>query len=216
MPPATSTDPSGSGAATNRNRTAPHRTAPHRTAPHRTAPHRTAPHRTAPHRTAPHRTAPHRTAPRPPAATFAAVGGEYCHHTDTQGYYRVGTYSDGSHGWYRRSGGWNRNGCRGSFMAMPMSGSVTQSDPQAYAVWWFKTGPVTSGRCTVSVYVPTGSARDVAGRPAYYQVVRGAHDMHVVSQFRIDQAANHGRWVTGGTFPVHAGEFALRLVNRGV
>jgi hypothetical protein len=160
-----------------------------------------------------------RPAPKPapkPRPTYVAVGGEDCHHTTTQGYYRVGTYSDGSSGWYRRSGGWNQNGCRGTFMAMPMSGSATQSDPQAYAVWWFKTGPVTTGQCSVSVYVPTGSARDVAGRPAYYQVVRGEHDMHVVRQFTVDQAANHGRWVNAGSYPVSNGVFALRLVNRGV
>ena len=101
-------------------------------------------------------------------------------------------------------------------MAMPMSGSATRSDPQAYAVWWFKTGAVTSGQCSVSVYVPAGSARDVAGRPAYYQVVRGKNDMRVVRQFTVNQAANHGRWVNAGAFPVSNGVFALRLVNRGV
>jgi hypothetical protein len=154
--------------------------------------------------------------PVQPRRTYTVIAGEDCTHTASQGYYRIGTYSDGSDGWYRRNGGWNLNGCKGTFMAMPMSGSKTADDPQAYAVWWFKTGAVTTGRCAVSVFVPAGSARDVAGHPAYYEVVRGEHDMRVVARFTIDQAAHRGHWVAGGSYPVSNGQLTVRLVNRGV
>jgi len=154
-------------------------------------------------------------APRPVAA-YRAVGGEDCTHTSTQGYYRIGTYSDGAAGWYRKNGGWASNGCRGTFMAMPMSGNRTFDDPAAYAVWWFKTGAVHTGTCGVSVYVPnSGTARDVAGHPATYQVVRGEFDMGVVRSFTVDQVAHRGQWVGVGSYPVSTGEFALRVVNRG-
>jgi len=147
---------------------------------------------------------------------YRAVGGEDCTHTTSQGYYRIGTYSDGTAGWYRRPGGWASNGCHGTFMAMPMSGNRSFDDPAAYAVWWFKTGAVHSGTCAVSVYVPnSGTARDVAGHPATYQVVRGAYDMGVVRSFTVDQVAHRGHWVGVGSYPVSNGQFALRVVNRG-
>jgi hypothetical protein len=66
------------------------------------------------------------------------------------------------------------------------------------------------------VYVPrTDSSRDVAGRPATYQIVRGRTDMRVVRSFALDQTKGRGRWITVGRFGISDGQFAVRLVNRG-
>jgi hypothetical protein len=167
------------------------------------------------HSAAPQTTHASTPAPRP-VVMFRAVGGEDCTHTSSQGYYRIGTYSDGAAGWYRKGGGWAGNGCHGTFMAMPMSGNRSFDDPAAYAVWWFNTGAVHSGTCAVSVYVPnSGTARDVAGHPATYQVVRGAYNMGLVRSFTVDQTAHRGQWVGVGKYPLSNGQFALRVVNRG-
>jgi hypothetical protein len=50
----------------------------------------------------------------------AAVGGEDCTHTSSQGYYRIDTYSDGAAGRYRKGGGWASNGCHGTFMIVTL------------------------------------------------------------------------------------------------
>jgi hypothetical protein len=155
--------------------------------------------------------------PRAPAVPFSAVAGDGCPHSSTRGYQEIGRYTDGSRGWYSRSsGGWTGDGCDGSFDALPMSGSATRDDRTAYVVWWFKPANLRQGSCTLSVYIPTGREyQDVAGDPAYYNVVAGEGNYDRISGFAIDQIANRGRWLTAGTFPLRDGQIAVQMVTRG-
>jgi hypothetical protein len=159
------------------------------------------------------------TAPKPPArvVTFTAVAGDGCEHDATRGYQVIGRYTDGERGWYgRSSGGWERDGCSGDFDALPMSGSADRDDTSAYVVWWFKPGNIRQGRCAISVYIPTGREfNDVAGSPAFYNVIAGKSDYDRIAGFRIDQVPNRGRWLFAGTYPMRDGEIAIQLVTRG-
>jgi translation initiation factor IF-2 len=150
-------------------------------------------------------------------ATFQAVAGSGCGQDATRGYQVVGRYTDGTLGWYDRpSGGWDRDGCSGQFDALPMSGSATRDDASAYVVWWFKPRDVRQGSCALAVYIPTGREfQDVAGKPAFYNVVGGPDDLTRTAGFRIDQVVNRGRWLDAGRFPLRDGRIGLQLVTRG-
>jgi hypothetical protein len=153
---------------------------------------------------------------RPVGPAFTVVGGEGCRHTSATGYRAVGAYTDGVRGWYKRSGGWTGDGCRGTFDAVPLSGHAGFEDRSAYALWSFSTAPVRTGRCSVSVYVPRGQLRDVGARPAWYQVLASERDHTAVGTFAVDQLANRGRWVDAGSYPLAGGDLAVKLTTRGV
>ncbi|GAB1642821.1 hypothetical protein [Krasilnikovia sp. MM14-A1259] len=150
-----------------------------------------------------------------PVATFLALSGESCPQSADRGYYVSGRASD----WYSRSsGGWDGDGCGGRMLAVPMSGSATRDDPDNIVLWWFHTGAVRNGRCSVLVHVPdTGNAKDSAGKPAHY-LVHGSDDTGgtVIGQFDVDQAGNRGRWVDAGQYGVTTGEISVQMVTRGV
>jgi hypothetical protein len=139
-------------------------------------------------------------APQRPAS-FEGIAGEGC----PQSAARIGVTA----AWYRKDiGGWTGDGCDGSYWAVPMSGDP-QRDDQSSVLWSFRTGSVRTGRCAVSVFVPTGNdPRDVAGRPAFYRVEPSG-------SFAIDQIANRGSWVSAGTFVVRDGRIAVRMLTRG-
>ncbi|MEU7903469.1 hypothetical protein [Actinoplanes sp. NPDC049118] len=164
----------------------------------------------------PVRHAPTRTASPPPrGATFAAVSGESCPQSSDRGYRLSGWHSD----WYTRSsGGWRSDGCGGKVVAVPMSGSATKDDSDNVIVWWFRTGAVRAGSCSVGVYVPgTGNPKDAAGKPAHY-LVRSTADIDgaVIGQFDVNQSANQGRWVDAGSYGTTTGELSVQLVTRGI
>jgi translation initiation factor IF-2 len=154
---------------------------------------------------------------RPPSATFTAVTGDECPHDATKGYKRIGAYSDGSRGWYgRSSGGWTGDGCQGAFDALPMSGYRDRDDTSAFVVWWFKPAQVRQGSCVISVYIPTSrSSRDVAGAPAFYNVIAGRDDYRRIAGFAINQANNRGQWVNAGSYPLRNGQIGIQLITRG-
>jgi hypothetical protein len=157
--------------------------------------------------------------PAPPAApttpkTYTAVAGEGCTQTADHGYFRSGFASD----WRTRgSGGLTTDGCHGAVVAVPMSGDARRDDNDNVIVWWFRTTPVTTGSCALSVYVPdTGNDSDSAGKPAHYLVFRTDNASGATAgQFDIDQTANRGRWVDAGRFPT-GGKLSVRMVTRGI
>ncbi|GIE91525.1 hypothetical protein [Actinoplanes regularis] len=156
-----------------------------------------------------------RTTSSPRAAAFTAVAGESCPESSEQGTRISGFHSD----WYTRSsGGWRSDGCGGRVVAVPMSGSTTRDDPDNVIVWWFRTGAVRSGDCSVGVYVPdTGNPKDAAGKPAHYLVRAGTDtDGDVIGQFDVNQSANQGRWVDAGSYGVTTGELSIQMVTRGI
>lgn len=150
-------------------------------------------------------------------ASYTGIAGDSCQHDATKGYQEIGRYTDGARGWYSRSsGGWDRDNCDGGFDALPMSGDPNRDDTSAFVVWWFKPPNLRQGTCALSVYIPTGREfADVAGRPAFYNVVPGAGDYRRLAGFRIDQVANRGRWLAAGSFPLRDGQLAVQLVTRG-
>ncbi|MFD9335099.1 hypothetical protein ACFWBF_11940 [Streptomyces sp. NPDC060028] len=156
--------------------------------------------------------------PAPPAAakTYQAVAGAGCQGSGT-GYSQNGWFDDGQAGWKTYgSGGWNGDGCKGSFTAIPMSGAAGK-DNGNYALWTFRTGPVSSGRCKVSVYVPNSKdIKAVGGNPAYYTVQNSlSPGSGTIDSFTINQHSNYGSWVNGGTYDVRNGQLAVKLHDRG-
>jgi hypothetical protein len=155
----------------------------------------------------------------PPAApttpkSYTAVAGEGCTQTADHGYFRSGFASD----WRSRSGGGlTTDGCHGAMVAVPMSGDARRDDNDNVIVWWFRTAPVTTGSCAISVYVPdTGNDSDSAGQPAHYLVFRTDNASGATAgQFDVDQTRNRGRWVDAGRFPA-GGKLSVRMVTRGI
>jgi hypothetical protein len=170
----------------------------------------------APLPTAPAAAPPPVVAPPATARTYSAVSGESCEQKADHGFFRKGFASD-----WRTSakGGWTGDGCRGGVVSVPMSGDARRDDNDNVIVWWFLTGAVKSGSCSVSIYVPdTGRSSDSAGKPAHY-VVYGSSDASgaPIGQFDIDQTRNRGRFVDGGRFTLSgSGRLSVRMVTRGV
>jgi hypothetical protein len=97
-----------------------------------------------------------------------------------------------------------------------MSGNASTDDPLTYALWWFTTGSITRGQCTMWLYIPKpDDASDIAGHPSVYQVLHGRDDLTVRQTFTIDQTAHLGSWVSAGPFTFDNRQIAIKLVNRG-
>ncbi|MFI7122133.1 hypothetical protein [Amycolatopsis sp. NPDC049868] len=150
-------------------------------------------------------------APGVSAATYEGMAGRGC--GGGTGFTGVGAYSDGKAGWVNHGNG----GCGTSFVSIPMSGDANKDDTSAYGLWTFNTGPVTTGSCAVSVFVPTGDVTVVGGSPSVYRVYdRFAVDKGTpVGTFQIDQIGNRGRWVNVGTFRINGAKLAVQLLTRG-
>lgn len=151
--------------------------------------------------------------PPPPGASFVEIAGAGCPETDSSGSYVAHRPTSAVQ---TLTGGWSAPGCRGTFWTVPMSGSATEPDSHTYALWWFRTGQVTSGHCVIWMYVPDGEREnDVAGEPAHYHVIRARDDTTTVGSFSLDQTVNRGRWVAGGRFVLDSGEIAIKMLNQG-
>jgi hypothetical protein len=148
--------------------------------------------------------------PAPPAPpTFSAMAGPGC--GGPTKFTGVGSYRDGKEGWVDHG-----SGCGSAFVSIPMSGDARKDDTSAFGVWTFSTGPVTTGTCAVSVYVPNGSLQEVGGNPTSYRV----YDSYVPSgsptgSFEIKQVSERGKWVGAGSFRVTSGKLAVQLLTRG-
>ncbi|MDT7785728.1 MAG: hypothetical protein QOF58_4147 [Pseudonocardiales bacterium] len=156
---------------------------------------------------------PAKTAPVPPPAkpapvTYSATAGPACGGS-TQ-FIRYGEYQDGNKGWINHGGG-----CGSGFVSVPMSGNSQSEDPRAYTLWNFTTGPVASGSCAVSVYVPNGDLVAVGGDPTYYRVFErfgGA----MIGSFQVRQVAQRGQWLRVGTYRITGGRLSIQMINTGV
>nr|WSX47979.1 hypothetical protein OG409_02855 [Streptomyces sp. NBC_00974] len=153
----------------------------------------------------------------PPAAakTYQAVAGAGCSGSGT-GYSQNGWYEDGQAGWKTYSGGWGGDGCNGRFTAIPMSGAP-KKDNGNYALWTFRTGQVSTGRCQVSVYIPNNKdIKAVGGAPAYYTVQSSlSAGSGTIASFNINQTTQLGSWYNAGTYDVRGGQLAVMLHDRG-
>ncbi|MGW6688111.1 hypothetical protein [Streptomyces sp. NPDC054961] len=158
---------------------------------------------------------PNAGAPPAAAKTYQAVAGAGCSGSGT-GYSQNGWFDDGQAGWKTYSGGWGGDGCNGRFTAIPMSGAP-KKDNGNYALWTFRTGQVSTGRCQVSVYIPNNKdIKAVGGAPAYYTVQNSlSAGSGTISSFNINQRTQLGSWYNAGTYDVRGGQFAVMLHDRG-
>ncbi|MBS2546817.1 hypothetical protein KGQ19_08040 [Catenulispora sp. NL8] len=163
--------------------------------------------------------------PPPPVTTSTTQGPTYygmsgigCPADSSHGVSTIGSGS--ASGWSTEaSGGWNQAGCNGRFSTMPMNGSGTKYDSVNSVTWWFHTGPVVSGSCTVSVYVPNdGTPKHSAGSPALYQVFSGANNQTNVGSFTVQQPSYRGQWTSYSQqwFPTSDGTIGVRLTDEGI
>ncbi len=168
-------------------------------------------------------------APAPPRPTvpaarlaggyFGALAGYGCPQRPQARFREAGWYADGINGFLGVSaGGWDHQGCDGRFGAMPMSGSAIRPDPGNYAMWTFRTAPVTAGTCQIAVYVPADpSVEHVGGDPARYQVYDSATASGpAAGSFTIGELARRGQWVSGGSYRLTRGVLAVKLISSGL
>ena len=95
-----------------------------------------------------------------------------------------------------------------------MSGKATTDIGAEYVQWWFV--PTTGGQCRVQVYVPKSTSTTDTGATAVHFAVMAGRTGATYADFTVDESANAGQWVDGGSFPLHGGELAVRLTDRGV
>ncbi|MEV4877506.1 adhesin [Streptomyces cyaneofuscatus] len=156
--------------------------------------------------------------PEPPASPdeegrrFTQWAGPGC----TAGEYReYGRFERGEAGWYAvASGGFTGGGCDGRFTAVPMSGSPTE-DRGSTATWSWHLGEGFR-ECALTVFVPEGRARDVAGDPTVYRVLSDPADADsAYTGFAVRQTQHRGSAVEVGNYPVKGDAFAVLLIDRG-
>ncbi|MFB8104958.1 MULTISPECIES: adhesin [Streptomyces] len=134
----------------------------------------------------------------------------------TVGEYReYGRFEKGEAGWYGvASGGFTGGGCDGRFSAVPMSGSPTE-DRGSTATWSWHLGEGFS-ECALTVFVPEGRTRDVAGDPTVYRVLSDPADADsAYTGFAVRQTQHRGSPVEVGNYPVKSDTFAVLLIDRG-
>ncbi|MFF3996397.1 adhesin [Streptomyces cyaneofuscatus] len=134
----------------------------------------------------------------------------------TAGEYReYGRFERGEAGWYAvATGGFTGGGCDGRFSAVPMSGSPTE-DRGSTATWSWHLGEGFRS-CALTVFVPEGRARDVAGDPTVYRVLSDPADAHsAYTGFAVRQTQHRGSAVEVGNYPVKGDAFAVLLIDRG-
>lgn len=85
------------------------------------------------------------------------------------------------------------------------------------AVWTFRTGQVTSGTCTVSVFVPDDhDIRHAGGNPSYYSVHNGTSgSASQLTGFNVTQVSHWGQWVTAPAVRITGGTLSVVLHDRG-
>ena len=148
---------------------------------------------------------------------YRALTGPGCAGTTDSSYGGEGRWqsAEDSAGWTTRPGGYDQEGCEGSYEAIPVSGDPEKGDHQ-YAEWTFTPGE-EGAACEIYVHVPEDeSPLWVAAGEARYRIHPGNDTTEsAVAVFGIEQAEVSGGWVqvTGFVSPEDA--FTVRLTNAG-
>jgi len=151
------------------------------------------------------------SASAPTAPSYSAFAGWGCTGATDHGFEAHGRTSQ----WRTvPQGGWSGNGCNSTFETIPMSGKANADIARQYVQWWFV--PTTGNQCRVQVYVPKSTSPADTGATAAHFAVMAGRTGDTYADFTVDESGNTGRWVDGGSFPLHAGELAIRLTDRGV
>ncbi|MFD7453366.1 hypothetical protein [Kitasatospora sp. NPDC059827] len=147
---------------------------------------------------------------QPAAPSYSALAGPGCSGSGTG--YRENGHSGGSRDWVTNHDG--GTGCGGDYTSVPMSGDRNKDDENSVS-WTFSTGPVSSGSCRISVYVPnSGDLKAVGGAPAYYTVQNSGGG--TAGSFTVNQPQHRGQWVDVGTFQLGGGRIGVQLHTRGI
>jgi hypothetical protein len=112
------------------------------------------------------------------------------------------------------TGGWTGDDCKGSFVALPMSGDPNADDPRQSARWNFTPG-TSVNRCSVAVFNPMVDQQQLVGASAARFTVLAGPDAALYDSFQVDQSTRPGSWVEAGVFPVKDGRLTVQLGNRG-
>jgi hypothetical protein len=114
-------------------------------------------------------------------------------------------------------GGWTRDGCDGTFEAIPMtdgkaSDGTSASEQDRIAEWWF-TPRKAMTECAVMVFRPAPQQpQDSAATAAQFYVLSGQGGTPLAG-FVLDEAADPGSWAMVGTFPVSQEGIAVELTG---
>jgi hypothetical protein len=163
-----------------------------------------------------------------PTSTSGASGGSYqgiagpgCANSGGAEFNGIGFSGGGSDDWDVVDGNdGTGSGCSDRFLAMPMSGEATQ-DAANRGQWVFDTG-LSSGTCTVTVYIPqphtSADEYEVDGTTALYGVFDGTSTGNdpQIGHFTINQVLYRGGSVVEGSFEISRPDLILRLFDRGV
>lgn len=157
------------------------------------------------------------------ARTWSGVAGPGCSTDVSHFYTKDANYAQGTSGWLRSSvGGYAGNGCDGSYVSEPMSGSSSSYDTSEGVLWRFNFGStLPTATCAVSVYIPANSdIRYVGGNPTHYYYWHEdyAYGMQnpPTGSFEIAQVSHRGSWVTEPAFKVTTGIVTVKMVNTGI
>jgi hypothetical protein len=121
----------------------------------------------------------------------------------------------GEAGWREATGGsWTADGCDDRFLYTELRFDPLVADnPENYFQWLFTLAEPTAQLCRIEVFVPE-SAR--AAAVVWYDLADRFDDFDVaIGRFAVDQAANQGRWVVGGTVPVDTGVLLVQIGGDG-
>lgn len=123
--------------------------------------------------------------------------------------------AEGSASWATRPGGYDQEGCEGSYDAIPVSGDPERGDHQS-AAWTFAPGE-EGAVCEIYVHVPDDESPVwVASGEARYLIHPGEDDTEApVAVFGFDQSQVRGGWVQVTGFVSPSEQFTVRLTNAG-
>lgn len=123
--------------------------------------------------------------------------------------------AEDSAGWTTRPGGYDQEGCDGSYEAIPVSGDPEKGDHQ-FAAWTFTPGE-EGAVCEIYVHVPEDeSPLWIAGGETRYRIHPGEDSTEPpVAVFGFDQSEIAGGWVQVTGFVSPAEAFTVRLTNAG-
>lgn len=148
---------------------------------------------------------------------YRVLTGPGCAGTTDSSYGGEGRWrsAEDSAGWATRTGGYDQEGCEGSYEAIPVSGDPEKGDHQ-YAEWTFTPGE-EGAACEIYVHVPEDeSPLWVAAGEARYRIHPADETTEPpVAVFGFDQSEVAGGWVQVTGFVSPAEAFTVRLTNAG-
>ncbi|MDR7274221.1 hypothetical protein [Catenuloplanes atrovinosus] len=109
---------------------------------------------------------------------------------------------------------WARDGCRGNYATVPLTGDNGYDDPSVVLIWAFTPG-FGVDKCDVAAYAPKLDVKQVTPAVKAHFTITAGRDGENLGTFDLNQGSRQGEWLEAGSFPVANGKFTIRLGNRG-